>query len=466
VFRRIANSAVAWSGVFNCLRLASGLIVLPIVLRKFSAADFGMYGVLLSLARVVPIIDFGFAPTIARFVSYAYGGVESLSAHGIEKPADMAGPNYALLWQLLRATRTLYRYLTLAILLILGTWGTYIIELRVHETSSLLITRLAWGATLAAAAADIYLSWWNTFLNGMNQVVFAARIGALAMVVRLVLSVALLLIGAGLLSLPVAGIVSSLLDRQLARSRCRKLLLNGSSIKSQPFRGMLRILWPNSWRLGVQFLSGYLIINANIQICEHIFGLVATGKYALATQLLGIAATMAAVWTQTKWPIIAQHQARHEFAQLRKIFRPRVWLQTLTFLALAGAVVFAGPPLLKCYGHGKEMLPFAWMLLLALSTFLEMNFSLWTTLIVTQNRLPFLWPTAVTNVLSLLLTLALIHFTTLGLGALVSAPLLAGSLFNYWYWPFEATRNLGTTLRRFLFPGPSRTAVRNYGGVG
>ena len=453
IFQRLVKSAVVWSWLFNTLRLASGLIVLPLVLRKFSAADLGMYYLLLSLVKFVPIIDFGFGPTIGRFVSYAYGGAEKLQARGLQKPASTGSPNYALLWQLLQATRTLYRYITLAILVILGIWGTYIVEFRIHETSSVLITRLAWITTLAAALLDIYWSWWNTYLNGMNQVVVAARIGTLAMVVRFALSVGLLLGGAGLLSLPVAGLISSLLERQLARAQCLKLLQGQPAKKPAVFRETMRILWPNTWRLGVQFLSFYLSSIA-VQICVKLFDLETSGKYGLATQLIGIAAGMAAVWTQTKWPVIGQYQAQHEFARLRQILWPRVWLQTFTFLVLASGVVFLGPKLLQWFGHGREMLPLVWMLVLVAAVFFDMQFSLWTTLISTGNQLPHLWYTVATNVLSFVLSLTLVQFTHFGLGAFVLGPLIAGSLYNYWRWPFVAARGIGTTLFHFLFRGP------------
>ena len=96
-----------------------------------------------------------------------------------------------------------------------------------------------------------------------------------------------------------------------------------------------------------------------------------------------------------------------------------------------------------------------WLLLLALYMFFEMQFSLWGTLIATGNRLTYLWPTVATNVFSLILSLVLVHFTTLGLGALVLGPLLAGIVFNYWYWPLFAARGIGTTLFQFLFFNPA-----------
>jgi O-antigen/teichoic acid export membrane protein len=453
ILNRLARSAVVWLWCYNALRLGFGLILLPLVLKVLTTADLGMYYVLLSLAALVPVIDFGFGGTIGRFVCYAAGGAETLHAQGVGLPATAAGPNYPLLWQLLQATRTLYRYLSLVVFVVLGIWGTCIVELRIDETSSVLITRLAWVATLAATLMDIYSNWWGVYLRGLNEVLAAARIGLVALAVKFVIAIALLVGGAGLLSIPIATFASSLLQRSLARTQCLARLKGRPQHNPHVFRETLRLLWPNTWRLGIQYVSSYLTQNANTAICLYAFGLGANAVYGLSTQLMNIAISMASVWTLTKWPLITQYQARHEFAPLRAVFRPRVWLQTLTFFLLAGAVVFIGPLLLQQFGSGKEMLPTLWLLVLVLGTFFEMQFSLWTTLIVTENRMPYLWPTVGTHVLSLVLSLSLVHFTTLGLGALVLGPLLAGALFNYWYWPFAAARRIHTTLFSFLFLG-------------
>ncbi|MGH7975916.1 MAG: hypothetical protein ACREC8_04570 [Limisphaerales bacterium] len=453
---RLYNSAVVWSWIFNGVRLISGVVLLPLVLRELSTADLGMYYVLLSLIALAPIIDFGFGPTIGRFIGYAMGGAKTLQAQGVFKSAEVvASPNYTLLWQLLLTTRTLYRYIAIGVFIVMGIWGTYVVELRIGETSSELITRLAWGITLVATVSDIYWNWWNTYLLGMNEVRSAARIGLLAMLVRLVVAGGLLLGGAGLLSVPIASLVSSAIWRCLARMKCLALLKNQPRPEKIDIKENLRILWPNSWRLGVQFMSGYLTINANTAICLAAFGLVANAKYGLSVQLMNIAADMAAIWTSTRWPLIAQFQSRHEPLSIQRVLWPRYWLLNITFLILAGGVVFCGPTLLQLFGSGKEMLPAPWLQVLMPYVFLNMQFTMWGTLIATGNRLPLLWPTVATNVLSLVLSLALVHFTTLGLGALVLGPLLAGLIFNYWYWPPFAARGIGTTLFHFIFFGPS-----------
>ena len=226
IYKRLANSAVFWSWIFNFVRLASGIILLPLVLHKLSTADLGMYYVLLSLAALSQLVDFGFGSTIGRFINYAMGGAREIQARGLPKPGNSETPNYTLLWELLATTRLIYRCLTLAVLIIVGTWGTYLVELRIHETSSVLITRLAWMVTLAGTMFEIYANWWCLYLRSMNEVLAESRITVLVIVTRLAVAAGLLCAGAGLLSLPIATVLSDGLQRWLARSRCLALLKN------------------------------------------------------------------------------------------------------------------------------------------------------------------------------------------------------------------------------------------------
>jgi hypothetical protein len=454
VWNRLHQSAVVWSWAFTGLRLAAGLIVLPLVLHRLPEPDLGMYYVLLGLAALVPLVDFGFGPTIGRFVSYAMGGAEEILPQGVARPGSSTAPNYRLLWELLLTMRTLYRYLTLALLVLLGAWGTYLVELRIYETSSPLITRLAWAATLLTACFDIYANWWVTYLRSMNEVRTSARIGLAAVLVRVVIAAGLLIYGAGLLSLPVGTFFGSLIQRSAARRRCLSLLPSEFAPAGVDVRRTLKIVWPNTWRLGMQFLSSYFLVMANTAICVHVLGLAANARYGLSLQLLGFVTGMAAVWTSVRWPMIGQCHAQHDLAGIRKLLWPRLWLQNLTFIAGCAGLLLLGPVLLQHFGAGKQMLSREWTGLMMVNALLEMQFIVWGTLLFTENRLVYVWPTVATNVLSLALSFLFIRFTRLEIGALVLGPLVAGVLFNYWYWPFYAARTIGTSLLRFLATGP------------
>ena len=450
---RLRSSTVVWSWVFNGFRLATGLLLLPLVLRKLSTTELGMYYVLLSQVALAPVIDFGFSPTILRFVSYAMGGAETIQAHGVSKGTG-SGPNFGLLWQLFFTTRALYRVMALIVLVILGVWGTYIVELRIHETPSPNVTRVAWLITLIATILNVYSSWAPVFLRGLNEVLISVRITVLASVVRFVVAVGLLLAGAGLMSLPLGDLIGSLIQQVIARRICLRRLRRQPPPEKVDVWQNLRIMWPNSWRQGVLSLGGYFTVNANTAICLSVLGLAANARYGLSVQLLNVISGMAAVWTQVKWPVIGQQLARHDYPAVQRTFWSRMWLNQLTFLAMAAGLLLCGQPLLQLFGSGKQMLPLPWLALLAFNSFLEMHVSIWGALIATGNRIPYLWPSVAGSLLSFALSLTLIHTTSLGLGAFVLAPLLAHSLFNYWYWPLYAARGIQTSWARYMFSWP------------
>jgi O-antigen/teichoic acid export membrane protein len=209
----------------------------------------------------------------------------------------------------------------------------------------------------------------------------------------------------------------------------------------------------------LQVLSNYLRTSATVLICVAYFGLTLTGQYGLSIQVIGIASGMAAVWTAVKWPRVMQLRSAQKVEELRGLLWPRAWLQVVTFVLLTACAAAFGPQLLELIGTDKVLLPTKWLLILAGTGVLELTYVFWGTLLAAENRVPTLWSTVATNIGGLVLAVALIEFTSLGLFSLVIAPLLSGSLFLYWYWPSAGARSLGMTWWRFMFSKPSGSAA-------
>lgn len=450
---RLWGSAVAWSWLFNGLRVGSGLLLLPLLVGQLNTPDLGMHYVLLSIGALAMMVDFGFAGAIWRAVCIALAGGKELRAEGLAPPTDsQAAPNHELLWDVLATTRRLYLGLAVIALLLLGAGGTFVVARHAHATSSPEITWLAWALTLALAVWEVYAGWWSTYLAALNRVVTAARLNCLSHGLKLLLAAGLLLAGLGLLALPLAGLIATGVQRLLARRACLQVLSAWPPPqRSADTRGLLRVLWPNSWRQGVIGVGSYLGATVTALICLEVFGLAANAQFGLSLQLLSVAQGMAMAWTGVKWPELAQHCARGDFAAMRRVFQPRLWLQLLTCAALAGALVLLAQPLLNWLGSNKEVLPVGWFTLLALNGLLDMHFSTWGSLIATGNRIPVMWPAVIGTLAGLTLTLVLLNATTWGLVALVAAPLLVGCAFNYWYWPAYGSRFMGTSWPRFMF---------------
>jgi O-antigen/teichoic acid export membrane protein len=450
--RRAYRSPVIWLWAFYGLRVASGLITLPIVLRVLTASDLGMFYVFASITAILPIIDFGFTPTVTRFVSYATAGATELQAQGVPSTERHLPPNKALLWRLLFTYRKLYRLLALVAFVLLALWGTWNVNINAAETSSLRLTWSAWGVTLLAAVVEIYAGWWNTFLRGMNEVLLSARLAVLGYVLQLILACAMLLLGFGLLSLPLASLVGSLLQRSLSRVHCLRLLEpKPIGLDKHGDLSLLRIVWPNTWRLGIQHLSIYLGTKVPQLIFAAVFGTAVYSRYGLTVQIVGLCSAMASVWTLVRWPLVAQLQSRADSAALQRVVRPASRLQVLTYCVLAVGAVATTPWVLAHIGSHKEVVATKWFILLAVTAFLDLRFAFWTTLLSTANRVPFLWPTVATNLVILATLVGLWATGELDLWALVIVPLIIGAAFNYWYWPLVGAKSLCTSWWSFAF---------------
>lgn len=454
---RLWGTAVLWSWFVHLFRLAGVLAVVPL-LTRLPDSDFGFYYLLVSIVAITPLVDFGFAASVERNVSYAMGGAQSLSARGVPEAGGAGAPNFAMLWKLVHTARSFYRGLTVVLLIGLGLPGTWIVSGAAAETAHPQLAWLAWAVALLNAAFEVYSSWWNVVLRGMNRVVAGSRILCLGQALKLGLSCGLLLAGGGVLSIFAAGLISSSVVRALSRwSVLRELPREpGPKPERREVMEVLRTLWPNTWRVGLQWLGNYLAALGVMLICKERFGLSGAGQYGFSLNIATLIQGMALVWVSVKWPLIGQMRSRMELDGIRRVLWSRIWLGMGTFVALSLAALGFTPLLVDFGILKKEVLPAPWFLLLLVSTFLDMKMIVWTTFLSTENRVPSLWPVTATNVIIVALVWLLAEPSLLGLGAFACAPLMAGALFNYWFWPIAGARNLKSSWLRYMFVPPDR----------
>jgi hypothetical protein len=452
---RVWNTAVFWTWMFNGLRFASGLLLLPMLLRYLSEADLSMHWVFFNYAGFVVAFDAMFSVTIARNVGYAMRGVRDIQSMGIGAIADQSGrPNVVLLGQLLAATKYIYRLLSAGILLLLGVAATSSILPLFAQTSNPSIAWAAWVVTILSAALELYTGYWLVFLRGLNAVVLSARLSTGIYALKLLLSGLFLVTGLGLLAVPVSTLITGLLQRFLARYFTRKSLPPGTAQDPSRNAELMRSIWPNAWRLGLILLVFNGMVASFGVVISRGWGLHTYYRYGVSHQVIySICTNMSSVWTFVKWPMVSQLRAVGDRAALKSVLWPRIWLQLVTFVVLSSGFVLVGDDLLKLVAPTKALLPQAWLWLMALYVLLEMHYSFWTTLISTENRIPSFRASILTNLASIILAVGLMRLTSLGLLSFIIAPLLCGLVFNYWYWPRVGAQSLGTTWWRYMLKG-------------
>jgi hypothetical protein len=442
--------------MFNGLRFASGVLLMPLLMRMLSEPDLSIYSQLVFLTGFVYTFDAMFSVTIARNVGYAMSGVADIQSMGIASGADAGTPpNGVLLGQLFSTTRLLYRYLSLGILFILGAGGTMVMIPFMEKSADPASAWQAWIITIAGACLELYTGYWLVFLRGMNKMVLSARLSTAIYTIKLVLSIGLLLAGLGLLAVPISAVITGVFQRLAARKFARANWPANFVVDSGRDKELLARLWPNSWRLGLAGGSMNVMLVGFGAMISRLLDPALFYRYQFSHLIIySVCMNMAAVWTMVKWPMVMQLRAANDFAGLRRLLWPRVWLQFWSFVALGGAAIFIAPPLLKIVAPTKELLPRFWLCVLALHALLEMQYAFWSTLLTAGNRVPSLWAAVITNLSSLLVAYILVKSTNLGLGAFVLAPLLTSSAFNFWYWPMAGARSLETSWFQYLLHRP------------
>ena len=81
----ITKKDIAWSYIANIFSIASGIIVLPVILNRLDAEEVGLNYIMLTISSLVSLLDFGFAPQFGRNFTYVNSGVQSLRKEGIEE---------------------------------------------------------------------------------------------------------------------------------------------------------------------------------------------------------------------------------------------------------------------------------------------------------------------------------------------------------------------------------------------
>ncbi|MEO6223621.1 MAG: hypothetical protein ABIP90_10235, partial [Vicinamibacterales bacterium] len=255
--RRVTSSSVAWGGVMTLLRGVGFLVVMAYALRKIPTPEIGLWYVMLSMAGLSAIVEFGFSATISRHASYYSGGAVTIAAFGAGH-AGTGAINRQAMASLVRMAGRLYRLfgLSVGLLMLLAWfgwrfWGDDLSHgVGMRELAAFLLL-------VAGTAFNMTGMYWTAILYGMDRVHAFNRWMVVGLVVNYSLALVGLLAGAGILALVAGQIAGTFVPRLVARRLVRaELDVDAREASEMSWRE----LWPTTWRSGMLSLCTYLMI--------------------------------------------------------------------------------------------------------------------------------------------------------------------------------------------------------------
>ncbi|MFN3557886.1 MAG: O-unit flippase-like protein [Brevundimonas sp.] len=423
------------------LEAASGLLLLPLIVARFSPAEVGLWYVFLTLQGLIVLLDFGFQPTIARAFASAFAGARTLLRQGLDTDSH-SEPNYPLVREIIDVARRLYGLLSIGVVLLMATGGlAFVWFLAGRDGIPLAEVLPAWLLFSAAMGLTVYLLWISPLLLGAGRVAANYRFLAVNRLTFTVAAAVMLSNGVGLIALPIAVIFGSLAGRLVASASMSDILRRASAFTAAQGDHLLKTLWHNASRMGVISASGFLAIRANVFVVSIYAGLGPSASYSISLQLLTSLMSVSLLPSQILMPRAVAARIRSDQPALQRIF----WITTLTAVGVFGAglvsLLFVGPFLLDLVGSNVNLLPTGLFAILGAIMLLETNHANSSMLIATSNIVPFT-KAAIISGLSIAILSPALAWAGLGIAGVILAQGGVQLAYNNWAWPLLAWRQV------------------------
>lgn len=448
----IGKKDIGWAYIGSFFKVAANIILLPVVLKLLTDDELGIWYVFGSISQIVVLLDFGFASTVARNISYAWCGVDSLKKDSLAEISSNQETNFEYFKIVLQTCKVIYTVIAGIALVFLLTAGLFYINSL--DSSNV----LAWVLYSVGVALNMRYCYYTSFLFGVGAIAENNKAAIITKLVQIIVSIILLYAGYGILGVSIAYLLSGItlrLSSKLYFDNYQNIKTHLNQVKSKSswteVRKTFKIIWHNASKDGLVTLSNYLNTQANTLICSSVLGLATTGSYGLSVQLSSIAATIAGIPFSSVLPKLQEKAVTRDNEGGQKLFSGTMVLFILSFVILTGIVIL----LLPVVKWLKPTLIIEVPMLLAVFFLSLVNqiYHYFASLISTFNILPYTKSFIVSSVIAVLLSYFLTRFTNLGIWALVLSPLIVAFSYNLWKWPLYVLKLYNVSLFTFTKNG-------------
>jgi O-antigen/teichoic acid export membrane protein len=437
---KIRRNDLIWGYFAQFFSIASGILILPIILKLLSPQEVGLNYLMLTVGGLVTLFDFGFAPQFGRNITYIFSGSQNLLKEGVAQNIDKLDINYKLLYVMIEAAKYLYRRLSLIVLLVLFTFGTAYIYKITNGFITVKHSLFIWITYCISIYINMYFAYYSSLLNGRGMVTEYRKSLVYSKIAYTFIALSLLLCDFGLLSIVIANLITPFIVRYFSHrffyNEELKEKLKGYEATNEEKLQLIEIIWHNAKKLGLIYLGSFAITKVGMFISGLFLSLDNIASYGLMVQLVGLIATLSTTISTLYQPRISSLRILNAKTDLLKDFSYTVVIYKLLFFIGGIIFILIGNPILHMLGSETVLPSKVILVLYCLVVFLETNHSLFSSFLVTNNEIPFVKSTLFAGALIAIFTYLLLRFTDFGLLIVVIVPLLVQLAYNNWKWPY------------------------------
>jgi len=450
---KVTRADLLWNYGATFMRVASALIILPLILRMLPIQEVGLWTVMIGLNSMINLLDFGFFQTFSRAVTYIYSGAQTLVKEGFVPIKGDKPINYSLLKGLLGAMARFYGYVSLLLLVLLSTGGVwYIGRLLEGYSGDDLIARIAWFGYGLLLCYQFFTFYYDAALVGRGMIKRSRQIIVFSNTLHIVVSSVLLLSGMGILSMVAGQTVATIVNRSLARRALydKQTKISLAEEKGEGWKRILKTLFHTASRNGLASLS-WIFTNRMLAIIGALYiPLETMASYGISKQITDITITLSAAWFFTYYPKLTGEQIRNSVLQVKRIYIKAQIITVAVFIIAVFATIPFGNHILGLIGSSTFLLPANLLALLFGASLLEALTQLSTSVLMSRNEVPHYISQSITALVATILLLASLRFFNGGIIALIAVPMASQVAYQHWKWTSKLVRELKIGVMDYL----------------
>ncbi len=444
---QIGRKDVIWNYAATFMRIASGIIILPLVLKLLPSEEYGLWNIFLTISTLPALFDFGFSNSFTRNVAYVYSGVTELKSEGfIATNTKYPKVDFGLLKSVIGSMQRYYGIMAV-IFLVVFTIGSpfYMSSVLEKYSGNKQEIWIAWFVYGAIVAYEFYTYYYNSLMTGRGFIKRNMQIVILSQSLRIIVSVICLLLNMGLLSMIIGMLVGDILNRTFSYYSFfdKKTSANlRTTPSSMPVMKVMKLMAPNALKIGLTTLGYFTLSQAIMLISPYFLSLSEIAQYGISKQMIGLIYSIGGTWFGTFYPQLNRYRVHEDQSGIKRLYLKGIIVLFVIFITAGSGLLLLGNPILQII-HSKTMLLNNWLLALMLVfSFFEAVQSISTSTLLTKNEVPFFKAVLISGACSLLLLFILLESTDLGVLCMILVPGIALMAYNNWKWPGIVMREL------------------------
>ncbi|MCC2645838.1 MAG: hypothetical protein K0R94_1616 [Burkholderiales bacterium] len=430
----------------SVFKVSLGLISYPLFLKFLNSFDLSMYLLFISTIGFVELLDLNFSPNLVRYFSYADAGLKTLSINNNDKQVDLLSDLFVM-------ARQYYRFLCAIACIIFGFgFSVYLYYFTALHHKNFIYYELNWLGYMVAILLGIYFTYLSPALIGRGHIDRVNRVLLISKLTAVIIQSALVYF-IGLPAIILGALISTIIERILLLNLVKNHLNfdKNKKIDRNQFYLLLKQFWSTNYKLALigisitiiarfkAFTAGFVIFDANL-LAQFLFSL----------QVFAIAFSLAIVPVSNNYSDMSAYFISDK-SRLQKLFFKQNRISLFIILFVSIVIIFFGNILVQLINVKHPFLPWTYLIVISLTTFLEVQLSNHMTSLVVQDKIDMYKSYLISTIGTILMVLFFCFVLHLQIWGLLLSQLIMQSIYNYWYWIKCNLRSYCITTKDYIF---------------